>query len=208
MLDIDAIVRAPLVRDPFDHFIAHGVVPPESMGSVISDAPAVTSTGSVPLAGLPYGPAFERLVEDLKSREFSAAVGVHFALPDLPERAQLITFRARAGAKDGSVHTDSEWKIVTVLLYLNPDWGDPGGRLRLLRSNDVEDVAVEIPPDYGTLLAFRRSDRSFHGHRPFVGERRLLQVNWVTDAAYVTREERRHRGSALLKKWLRFGASS
>ncbi|HEY1378756.1 MAG TPA: hypothetical protein VGF55_18295, partial [Gemmataceae bacterium] len=32
----------------------------------------------------------------------------------------------------------------------------------------------------GTLVAFRRSDNSWHGHKPFVGPRRVIQLNWVT----------------------------
>src|SRR3989304_5300202 len=54
-------------------------------------------------------------------------------------------------------------------------------------------------PDEGTLLAFRRSDNSFHGHKSFVGERRVIQFNWVTDAGVVARERLRHRVSAWFK---------
>ena len=49
------------------------------------------------------------------------------------------------------------------------------------------------------MLAFRRSDRSFHGHRAHFGERRVLQLNWVTDRAVVRRELSRHRWSARIK---------
>jgi len=80
----------------------------------------------------------------------------------------------------------------------------PGGRLRLLRTRNLDDVVVEVPPDYGMLVAFRRSSRSFHGHKPHFGERRVLQINWVSDASYVTHEERRHRRSAALKSLLGF----
>ena len=54
-------------------------------------------------------------------------------------------------------------------------------------------------PIAGTMLAFRRSERSFHGHRPFVGERRVVQLNWVTEPAVVRRELGRHHWSARLK---------
>jgi hypothetical protein len=30
-------------------------------------------------------------------------------------------------------------------------------------------------PAGGMMLAFKRTENSFHGHKPFVGERRLVQ---------------------------------
>ena len=59
----------------------------------------------------------------------------------------------------GVIHTDSKDKIITVLLYLNRDWPHTTGRLRLLRNGQsLDDYAVEIPPDNGTLLVFKRSN--------------------------------------------------
>ncbi len=83
---------------------------------------------------------------------------------------------------------------------MNPVWKAPEGRLRLLRGPaDLNDYAVEVAPLLGTMLAFRRSERSFHGHRAHIGERRVLQLNWVTDARVAARELGRHRWSARLK---------
>ena len=198
MLNLDAIANAAAVRDPFDFFTAEGVVGPECQNALTADFPSIDDPGSFPLSQLAFGPVFRRLVDELSAPSFGRAVGrqLGFTVDGLP---QLITVRGRCGPKDGSVHTDAEWKLVSVLLYLNPEWTDLGGRLRLLRSADVDDVAVEVSPRFGTLVAFRRSDRSFHGHHPFLGERRVVQVNWVANAADVRREERRHRRSAVLK---------
>jgi hypothetical protein len=70
----------------------------------------------------------------------------------------------------------------------------------LLRgAKDIDDYAREIVPLAGTMLAFRRSERSFHGHLPFIGPRRTMQLNWVRDHAVVRRELGRHRWSARLK---------
>jgi hypothetical protein len=55
------------------------------------------------------------------------------------------------------------------------------------------------------MVAFRRSEHSFHGHHPHNGERRSLQLNWVTDEAVVRRELSRHRWSARLKALNPFG---
>src|SRR6185312_1707638 len=118
----------------------------------------------------------------------------------LDGRPTMITLRGYSDGKDGGIHTDSATKLITVLLYMNHDWQDPAGRLRLLRrADDLEDYAAEVPPLAGTMVAFRRSARSFHGHRAHLGERRSIQLNWVTDAGVVRRELGRHRWSARLK---------
>ena len=52
--------------------------------------------------------------------------------------------------------------------------------LRLLRSStDIEDYAAEVVPEKGNLLGFRRCDRSFHGHKPYAGPRRAIQLSWL-----------------------------
>jgi hypothetical protein len=112
----------------------------------------------------------------------------------------MLTVRGFGDAKDGRIHTDSASKLITLLLYLNPVWNAREGRLRLLRGpDDLEDCAREVAPLAGTMLAFRRGARSFHGHYPHLGERRSLQLNWVTDPRVVRRELTRHRWSARLK---------
>jgi SM-20-related protein len=104
--------------------------------------------------------------------------------------------------KDGEIHTDSVTKIITVLLYMNERWQEDAGRLRLLRSpNDLEDYAAEVPPYGGTLLVFRRSDNSWHGHKPFVGPRRAVQFNWVTTQDVADHEQLRHQFATKLKKF-------
>ena len=95
-------------------------------------------------------------------------------------------------------------KIITILIYMNPGWEGAGGRLRLLRSGaDLDDFVVEVPPEDGTLICFRRSDNSWHGHKPFNGPRRAIQMNWVNSQKVLRYETTRHRVSAVLKKILR-----
>jgi hypothetical protein len=127
------------------------------------------------------------------------AIENKFAL-DLAGRPTMITLRGYSDGKDGGIHTDSATKLVTVLIYMNPKWEDAAGRLRLLRGpDDLADYVAEVPPLAGTMVAFRRSAASFHGHRAHVGERRSIQLNWVTDADVVRRELGRHVWSARLK---------
>jgi hypothetical protein len=77
------------------------------------------------------------------------------------------------------------------LLYFNEDWPHEGGRLRMLRSaSDLDDYAAEVVPAGGNLLAFRRSDNSFHGHKRFVGERRILQLSFARPSVLVDAQRR------------------
>ena len=84
---------------------------------------------------------------------------------------------------------------------MNPRWEEAGGRLRLLRSGtDIEDVIVEVPPDEGTLLCFRRSDNSYHGHLPFDGPRHVIQLNWLKSALRARFETFKHNLSGWTKR--------
>ena len=86
---------------------------------------------------------------------------------------------------------------------MNETWGKAAGRLRLFRPADnLDDVIVEVPPVAGTLLAFKRSDNSWHGHQPFVGERRVIQFNWLTSQGNRQIAMLRHHASASFKRVL------
>ena len=121
----------------------------------------------------------------------------------------MVTVRGRCAARDGRIHTDSKTKLITVLLYFNDPWEARGGRLRLLRSpTDLNDMIGEVPPEAGTMIAFRRSDRSYHGHEPYEGVRRYVMINWMTSDFAARRELLRHRLSARVKQaasWLEAG---
>ena len=85
---------------------------------------------------------------------------------------------------------------------MNEHWQEDAGRLRLLRGpENLEDYVAEVPPCGGTLLVFKRSDNSWHGHKPISGPRRAIQLNWVTSQAVVDHEQGRHRISTKLKKF-------
>ena len=201
-IDLDAFRATPLQRDPYDHLIVPGFVRADAVAAVDADYPRIAGPGSFPLEDLAAGPAFAALIDELRGRPVREAFAAKFGV-GLDGRPTTVTVRGRCQEKDGRIHTDTESKILTVLIYMNTEWTRSGGRLRVLRSaHDLDDYAAEVPPQAGTLLAFRRSDRSWHGHETFVGERRVIQLNWVTDEAVVRRERRRHRVSAWMKSLL------
>lgn len=200
LIDHEKLRAASVVAEPFQHLVAPGLVSGEALQSVLRNFPNMERPGSVPLTALEYGPAFGELVEDLRSPEVTEMLSEKFKT-DLRKRPTLVTVRGKCRARDGKIHTDSKDKIVTVLLYLNPSWEKEGGRLRLLRQpDDIEDYVAEVPPDEGTMLAFKCSETAWHGHKPFEGERRAIQLNWVTEERYVRREQRRHKFSSFFKR--------
>ena len=199
-LDIAALERTPLKRDPYDYLVVPDFVRAERFSAVLTDYPAVPGPGSHPLSEVDVGGNFEALLEELNGPEFRHAIEAKFGL-DLSSRPTMFTVRGECRSTDGKIHTDSTTKIITVLLYMNEKWDKDGGRLRVLRSGtDLEDYVEEVPPHGGTLLVFRRSENSWHGHLPFDGTRRAVQMNWVTDKSVVAREQGRHRLSSTIKR--------
>jgi SM-20-related protein len=199
-LNFEALRSTPTVPEPFPHLVVPRFVMSDSLVKIEGQYPRLDSPGSFPLDGLTYGPAFQTLLDELNGPKFRKLCEEKFQV-DLTGRPTTITVRGRCGTRDGNIHTDSETKIITVLLYMNSGWEQSGGRLRLVRSpTDIEDVIVEVPPVEGTLVAFRRTDNSYHGHKPFIGPRRVIQFNWVTDCSAERRGIWRHRLSAWAKK--------
>lgn len=199
LLDLDRLRATPLRRDPFDFVVVENFLRPEHIAGLLADFPAISGHGSYPVEMLSPGPAFAGLMAELTDAPLRRAIEEKFAL-DLSDRPTMITLRGYSDGKDGGIHTDSATKIITVLLYMNPEWHEAAGRLRVLRRRDsLDDYVVEVPPVAGAMIAFRRSAASFHGHRAHVGKRCSVQLNWVTEAAVVRRELARHRWSARLK---------
>jgi len=199
MLDLEKLRSAALKTDPFEYVVVSNFIRPEWEDRLIAAYPHIEKGGSFPLSTVKFGNDFSRFIDALNGTEFRRGVEEKFAI-SLDGCPTMFTVRGRCRRGDGKIHTDTESKIITVLLYMNPRWADQGGRLRLLKSgNNIDDVAAEVPPEVGTLLIFKRCDHSYHGHLPFEGERKVIQMNWVTEQRFVDREARRHRWSALVK---------
>jgi len=201
-LRLEALRAAPLVPEPFQHLVVPGFVSAAGLAAINADYPKISSPGSFPTDQLTFGAAFQTLLDELEGDEFREAFEEKFAL-DLAGKPTVTTVRGLCSAKDGKIHTDSKTKIITVLIYMNESWENAGGRLRLLRSaNDLNDIIVEVPPAAGTLLAFKRSNNSWHGHEPFAGERRVIQFNWLTSQGNRQIAMLRHHTSASFKRVL------
>ena len=190
IVNYDALRQGEVQRDPFDYLVVPGFISPETLKSVNADYPAIDTAANHALEGLSYGPQFGQLMDEMMGTEFAEVMGEHFDM-ELASLPNTVTVRKYCERTDGNIHTDHKSKIITVLVYFNETWDHEEGQLRMLRSNsDIEDYAAQVPPLGGTLLAFRRTDHSWHGHTQFVGERRMVQLNYLDQSPLAVAAQR------------------
>lgn len=193
MLRFDRLSAADVKAEPFRHVIAEDVLDPLDEARLTQDFPATDRIGFYPVEELDYGPAFRELLDDLSSPAFSVMVGNKLAI-DLAARPRMVVVRKWSALRDGRPHTDGPDKAATALLYLNADWAGAAGSLRYLAGPDLDGPgSAPVRARYGAFTAFARSDSSWHGHPPFEGERRVVQLFWLVDEAAAARKQRRHR---------------
>ncbi|MCB1992454.1 MAG: 2OG-Fe(II) oxygenase [Geminicoccaceae bacterium] len=188
--------------DPFPHVLVENFVTVPDRAALISDFPAITGPGNVEPGDVPQGPAFDRLILELESDRFRAAIADKFGI-DLSNAVPTIGIRAFAEPTDGRIHCDHRSKLITLLLYFNEEWTDEGGRLRICRDqSDIEDFATEVVPLSGTLIAFRNGPTAWHGHKQHVGQRRMLQLSFRDMSGIVGIERRLSRLTKPIRRML------
>ncbi len=199
-LDLAALARAPLARDPFPLLVVPNFVPPDAAAAARRVLPSAAKGGVAPARPTTRGYGFDRLLAAIRDPAFTDAMADKFCVC-LDRRALMLTMRGRCRPRDGQIHVDSADKVVTALIYLNESWPHTGGMLRILRGpDDIDDSVAEVPPLDGTLLAFHRGERSYHGHLPYEGVRRAIMLNWMVDVSAARRETLRHSVSAVAKR--------
>ena len=204
-LNIAKLKAARIETEPYVYTIIPGFLGADSVARINATYPNIEKGGSYPVESLEANMAIKQVIDELDGPEFESIIEERFGVT-LAGRPKMYSLRGYTRAKDGQIHTDSKDKIITVLLYLNQDWKQPGGRLRILRNGrNVDDYVAEVPPDNGTLLIFKRSENSWHGHHPFDGPRRSLQMNWMTSEGSKGFHAIRHKISAAVKKVMATG---
>ncbi len=199
-LNIAKLKATKVETEPYSYVVVPGFLSRESVRAINATYPKIEKGGSFPIESLDESMVIREVIEELDGPEFQAVISEKFDV-DLDGRPKMYSLRGWTRAKDGQIHTDSKDKIITSLIYLNEDWKQDVGRLRILRNgHDVDDFVAEVPPDNGTLLVFKRSDNSWHGHHPFEGQRRSLQMNGMTSEGSKGFHAIRHRISAAVKK--------
>ena len=190
-------------QHPFPFMIAHGQLPDEARSDLERDFPQYASAGFFPYDPADCGPSVNALVHQLSTPEFASAIGRYLGIENLGQYPTLITLCRVLNKRHGTIHTDSRSKVATALLYLNMQWPDTSdGCLRFLnRVDNIDDLAApELKPLYGEFAVFKRCENSFHGHLPYEGERRVIQVAWLTSEEEKLRKTKRGKFSRAFKK--------
>lgn len=201
-LDLGAFVATPRVVDPFDYLIVPRFLKPPAQAAIRAVFPISAHGGVEPAAARDPNDALGRMLDVCRDPRLTRLFAEKFDT-DLDPAALMITLRSRCRLEDGQIHTDSASKRLTALIYLESEWPAAGGRLRFLRgSESLDDMLAEAPPIDGTLLAFRRSENSWHGHAPYQGVRRIIMLNWMVSPGAARRELRRHALSAGIKRFV------
>jgi len=121
-------------------------------------------------------PAWIALAQDLLSDDYREAMSKLTGIDLTDTLLEAIVFRQPEGGYLDP-HPDNPAKPVSQVFYFNDSWSaDYGGCLRILGSNDIDDVAAELMPDAGTSVVLVRSDDSWHGYLPVQGDHTRLSL--------------------------------
>ncbi len=192
-----------IMSEPFPFLVAREMVPVEIKERLTTDFPPMKGAGYLPYDEQECGEAVNQLIEQLTAPVFADPLGNALGIDRLSQYPTYISISKSLNKRHGKIHTDGKSKIATMLLYLNEDWNvNTAGCLRFLNKiDDINDTVLpEIPPIYGTMVAFKRAENSFHGHLPFEGERRVIQIAWLVSAEDKLRKAKRGKLSQSIKK--------
>ena len=202
LLDKNKISEANVNNEYFPYFHIENVFSSETDPvNMLKNFPDIQSGGSYPTEQLGEG-LVKELINELEGKEFRNILESKFEV-NLKNSEVVTTLRGYSRSKDGKIHTDSKSKILTILLYLNPNWKNTKGNLKLLKeNNNLDNFIKEIPSEYGNLIAFKVTDNCWHGFEPFEGKRLSIQLNYIYPQA-LNFHNLRHRFSAFLKKLIK-----
>lgn len=200
LLNVDAIRTAERSNEPYDYMLGSGFLRDEAVPDLRRDFPAIDKPGYLTVDEVQLQGRFKALIEELEGEELTEELSKKFG-KDLHPYPRLTTIMKRSQPKYGAIHTDGPSKVMTMLVYMNDNWEvGEGGRLRVLYDGEhFEPYKVEVPPVMGTVFAFLRGDASWHGHQPFAGERKVVQIAWVTNADELARKKKRNRAAQFFK---------
>lgn len=194
IIDLDVIRNAETHRDPYLFFQGSNFIARDAIPAIQASYPDLHKAGWYPAHDMKFEGAFGKFMAELQGEEMREALAEKLG-EDLKDTARFITIRKFSAAHEGGIHVDGKAKVGNFLVYLNDAWdGGHDGCLRVLYGKDsFEKYAAEVPPTTGTIFGFRPDEKSWHGHLPFVGERRAIQISWLRDEGALNKKLRRHR---------------
>jgi SM-20-related protein len=200
LINLSAVRDAQPSRDPYTFLLASKFLKDDAVDELRRSFPEISKPGYLTVDEVKLQGLFKELIDELEGPELTEELSRKFG-QDLHQYPRLTTIMKRSQPKYGSIHTDGPSKVMTMLVYMNDEWQqDEGGRLRVLYDGkNYEPYKLEVPPTMGTMFAFLRSDNSWHGHLPFSGERRVVQIAWVKSQADVDRKKKHNRMAQFFK---------
>ena len=198
LIDLDSIKSAP-VEDTFFPFFSVPNCISDTEKSLAKEFPNLEKGGSYPSDMPGLSDKIKKLISEIVSEAMKEVLSEKFQV-DLSNTEVITTLRGYSRMKDGKIHTDSKSKVLTFLLYLNEEWDNEKGLLRMLKNNfDLEDFIEEIPASFGSLVVFKVTENCWHGFHPVEGKRLSMQMNYVKKAS-VSSHKIRHGLSSFIKK--------
>ena len=200
VINLSAVREAQQARDPYDFLLASKFLKEDAVDDLRRDFPVIDKPGYLTVDEVQLRGRFKTLIDELESPEFTEEISRKWG-KDMHPYPRLTTIMKKSQPKYGAIHTDGPSKVMTMLVYMNDEWQqDEGGRLRVLYDEKNYDrYKLEVPPTMGTMFAFLRSDNSWHGHLPFAGERRVVQIAWVKSQADVDRKKKHNKMAQFFK---------
>ncbi|MBT3504266.1 MAG: 2OG-Fe(II) oxygenase [Piscirickettsiaceae bacterium] len=198
MINIDLLNKTPLKTEPFPYFSIEQSMLEDKLPQLIKEFPSIARGGSFNKEDLELSDNYEALHQALDSVDFRQALSEKFNV-NVMTSPIMLTYRGFSRSKDGRVHTDSKTKLLTILIYFNEDWTAETGKLRILNSDNMDDIAEEVNPTAGCMIAFKVTDNCWHGYPSFEGTRNAIQVNFLASEAASKKHKFFHKMSAKLK---------
>ena len=200
MLNFELIKKAEINSEFYPFFSVQDVfLNKEDHNRITKDFPSINKGGSFPSDSVSYGKSIQSLIDSLEGDQMRAILENKFQV-DLKDKPVVSTFRGYSRMKDGKIHSDSKTKIITVLLYLNENWDESIGLLRMLKEKDnIDNYIIEIPASMGSMVAFKVTNNCWHGFIPFEGKRCSIQLNYLYKEA-LSQHNFRHKLSSFFKK--------
>jgi len=199
LINSEKLSKALVNKDFFPFFHVENIFLDQiDSSSIIKDFPDINDGGSFHVDAILSGESIRKLIKELESEEFKRILETKFSI-NLDKAKVVTTLRGFSRKKDGKIHTDSKAKILTVLLYLNLNWPENRGNLRLLKgNNNLDEYIKEIPCTFGSLVCFKVTDECWHGFKPYEGKRLSIQLNYIYPEA-LSFHNLRHKLSSSLK---------
>ena len=200
MLNFELIKKAEINSEFYPFFTVQDVfLNKEDHKRITKDFPSINKGGSFTSDSVSYGDSIQSLIDCLEGDQMRSILENKFQV-DLKDKPVVSTFRGYSRIKDGKIHSDSKTKIITVLLYLNENWDESIGLLRMLKEKDnIDNYIIEIPASMGSMVAFKVTNNCWHGFIPFEGKRCSIQLNYLYKEA-LSQHKIRHKLSSLFKK--------